>query len=95
MDTRNGMDTKHVTGEPKRGPGRPRKQPETPAEHDEPSAIKYIELPRPIVDPPGPIILEIRAGAPGQTKIVCSQRVHTYRIDQQPDTLTVTGELKP
>jgi hypothetical protein len=60
----------------RRGPGRPRKEPE-PAAPAEPAA-------------PGPIRLEIRVN----DKIACAQRVHSYSIDQQPDTLTVTGVLR-
>lgn len=40
--------------------------------------------------PPGPIQLEIRVNG----KIACLQRVHSYKIDQQEDTLTVTGVLR-
>jgi hypothetical protein len=39
---------------------------------------------------PGPIRLEIRIN----DRIALAQRVHSYSIDQQPDTLTVTGVLR-
>lgn len=67
-----------------RRPGRPRRvttgeTPETTPENT------------PVADaPPGPIQLEIRVNG----KIACLQRVHSYKIDQQPDTVTVTGVLR-
>lgn len=46
--------------------------------------------PPPTPPPPGPIHLEIRVNG----KIACMQRVHSYKIDQQEDNLTVTGVLR-
>lgn len=76
------MDYSRMT-EPRR-PGRPRRiTPETPETTPE-------NTPGIVNTPPGPIQLEIRVNG----KIACLQRVHSYKIDQQPDTLTVTGVLR-
>lgn len=73
------MDVSRMT-EPRR-PGRPRRiTPETTPEN----------TPQVADQPPGPIQLEIRVNG----KIACLQRVHSYKIDQQEDTLTVTGVLR-
>lgn len=44
---------------------------------------------------PGPFTLEVRYGVRGEmTKIVCSQPVHSYRIDQTGDAVTIVGVTK-
>lgn len=45
--------------------------------------------------PPGPLSMELRAGAPGATKIKWSQNAYSYMVDQQPDKVTIVVSLRP
>jgi hypothetical protein len=66
--------------EPRRGPGRPRKQ-------AEPTYTVVKTEPA----PPGPHILDVRIDG----KIKFSQRVYAYTIDQQDTQAVITGALRP
>lgn len=83
-----------VTEPTKRGPGRPRKNVEYSEGAMVPSAEQAKPEPAPI--PPGPLVLEVRLGPPGQGKIVFSQRVYKMLPpDQNSDRVIITGALHP
>ena len=85
-----------VTEPTKRGPGRPRKVigDDTPRVDALAEMVKAEHAPKADV-PPGPLVLEVRLGPPGQGKIIFSQRVYAHTIDQQAHQAVITGALHP
>lgn len=58
-------------------------------------ARKAAPTPAPVDSPPGPISVEVRAGPPGQERVVWRQRVHGRpTIDDQGDKVVITAVLR-